>query len=96
MRKMRLEAAISTANAKPRIIYDAVGLAGERPFTLTFVRGSGRTITNAERERPVSDAVATERGALIGFERNDGRVSSGDDGSAGWVSMIVRVRMRPR
>lgn len=83
---------ITSDNANPRVVADTVDFVGAREFTMDYIPGSARIKTNALGEVPLSDAVISNTGALIGFNQLDGRVP-GCGNFSGWVTIRTKVHM---
>ena len=87
-------AGITADNANPREVWDTVDFTGARPFNLEYVPGSAQLWNNVFRGAQLSDSIVTSSGALVGFDKIDGRVP-GCERFAGFVTIKARVKMQP-
>jgi hypothetical protein len=85
-------AMIEASNGRPRVVSDTVTFVGQRYFTVEYVPGSAQIWTNAMYPGRLSDSVTTS-GALLGYDKLDGVVSSDPDRCSGWVTIKVKIYM---
>ena len=75
-KEIRLGAFISANNAKPKEVYDDVIFRSDKLFNIAYVAGSARFKNNVNPNPGfnISDDLVTNRGALIGYNKMDGRL----------------------
>jgi uncharacterized repeat protein (TIGR01451 family) len=76
--------------------WDEVNFTNSDNFTLSYVLGSGRYITNAKPNSTggfvIPDSLATTSGALLGYDKLDGKIP-GCNHYAGWLTFKVRAKV---
>jgi hypothetical protein len=83
---------LSADNATPKTVSDTVDFSGDEEFTLSYIPGSARIRTNALNDAQLSDSIVTPDGALLGYDKLDGKVP-GCAGFSGYVTIKVKVNM---
>lgn len=81
-------------NANPMAVADTFDMNGDRPFTLEYEKGSAQLWNNVFRGATLSDDIVTNNGALVGYDKIDGRVP-GCAQYSGYVTIKARVHMQP-
>lgn len=84
---------ITADNATPADVADTVDFAGPLPFTLEYMSGSAQLWNNVFQGAKLSDEIVGSNGALIGFDKIDGKVP-GCERFSGYVTVKVRVHMQ--
>lgn len=75
--EIKIQGQISANNATPKEIWDQVVFKSEsRKFNIAYVAGTARYYTNVNPSEgfKVSDSLITSSGALLGYDKLDGRV----------------------
>ena len=88
---LRVRATIHADNAVPADVEDTVDLVGGEPFRLEYIPGSARLYTDAGGPYRLSDSIAEETGALIGYGAMNGVFKAGFDRDA-----VVQLEVRAR
>lgn len=83
---------ISADNASPKVVGDTVELTGDLPFTLEYEKGTAQLWNNVFRGKALSDDITTSSGALIGYDKIDGKVP-GCEQYSGYITIKVKVHM---
>jgi len=73
--RWRISADLSADDSRPRVVRDTVDVAGERPLSLTYAKGSARLLTPSAPARPLDDEGLFDEGIPL----------SGEAGSVVWV-----------
>lgn len=84
---------IMADNATPFAVGDTVDFTGSEPFTLEYENGSAQLWNNIFRGAQLSDSVVSTDGALVGYDKIDGKVP-GCEKFSGFVTIKVRVHMQ--
>jgi len=87
----RINALISADNARPKTVWDEVYLTAKEDVKITYVRGSA-TLHNFGKAngKKLSDNVINAGGALLGYNKLDGKVPGCSEFS-GYVLLDVKV-----
>jgi hypothetical protein len=83
---------VTSDNANPRVVADTVDFVGDRQFTMDYEAGTAQIWNNVLRGTQLSDSIVTNSGALIGYDKIDGRIP-GCEQFSGFVTLKVRVHM---
>ncbi|MDO4781461.1 MAG: hypothetical protein Q4A34_03680 [Candidatus Saccharibacteria bacterium] len=72
----RIDGYVSADNAKPNQVYDHVHFSSDKDFTMTYVAGSARYYNNLNPKDgyQLPDAIVTQAGAQVGYEKMNGVV----------------------
>lgn len=72
----RIDGYVSANNANPNRVYDHVHFSSDKEFTMTYVAGSARYYNNLNPQNgyQLPDAIVTQAGAQVGYDKMDGVV----------------------
>lgn len=74
--QVQIDGFISADNATPGQVWDDVVLKSDKQFAANYVAGSARYYNNVNPSTgfPLSDNIASQTGALVGYNQMDGKV----------------------
>lgn len=101
-RQVHSNAFVDSDNAQPSTIWDGVTFYSDERFNLAYVAGSARLCNNhftckddgSTLGVPLSDDIMTKNGALIGYDKLDGKFRGNYRYSA-YVYILVRPQFAP-
>lgn len=73
---IKIDGFVSASNANPAKVWDDVVMRSDKKFNIAYVQGSSRYHNNVNPSEgfALSDSIATNAGALVGYDKMDGRV----------------------
>ena len=94
-KSITVDGLISSSNAKPNQVWDNATFTSDTNFNLTYVSGSALYENNsvgskAKGGAKLSDSIVTNTGALLGYDKLDGRIP-GCMQYAGYVTILVKA-----
>ncbi|RYF70297.1 MAG: DUF11 domain-containing protein [Cytophagaceae bacterium] len=91
--KVQIDGFVSADNATPQKIWDSVVMTSDKKFNVAYVNGSSQYFNNKfPGGQPLGDSVVTSAGALVGYEKLDGKVPGCFEYS-GIATFKVKVNM---
>ncbi|MGW4532524.1 hypothetical protein ACWEOI_16370 [Nocardia sp. NPDC004340] len=101
-RQISSNAFITSDNAQPGEIYDGVSFWSDEDFNLAYVAGSARMCNNfftcrddvSTKGVPLPDDILTSHGALLGYDKLDGKFRGNYKYSA-YIYLTVRPQFAP-
>lgn len=102
-RQVSSNAFITSNNSQPAEIWDGVSFWSDEDFNLAYVAGSARMCNNfftckkdgSTKGVPLPDDIMTSHGALLGYDKLDGKFRGNYQHSA-YVYITVRPQFAPR
>lgn len=93
-KKVQIDGFITADNAKPKQVWDQAIFTSDRNFNLAYVNGSTKLYNNAfgKAGTTLSDNIVTNQGALVGYDKLDGKVP-GCFQYSGYVSFKVKAQV---
>ena len=93
-KSIQIDGFVTADNANPNKIWDQAIFKSSQDFNLTYVPGSAVLYNNAfgQTGAKLSDNIVTSTGALVGFDKLDGKVP-GCFKYAGYVSFKVKAQV---
>lgn len=90
-KEVKVEGFISADNATPQQIWDQAIFKSDKDFNLTYQAGSTQMYNKVfPNGTPVNDSIVTSAGALVGYDKMDGKLP-GCFNYSGYVSFKVKV-----
>ena len=96
-KSVKVDGAISASNARPQMVYDDATFTSDKDFNIAYVPGSALFENNsvgANGGVKLPDSLLDQRGALIGYDKLDGRVP-GCFQYDGYVTVRVKPQFAP-
>ena len=93
-KKVQIDGFITANNATPDRIWDQAIFNSDRDFNLSYVNGSTKFYNNVfgQAGTTLSDSIVTNQGALVGYDKIDGKVP-GCFQFSGYVSFKVKAQV---
>jgi uncharacterized repeat protein (TIGR01451 family)/LPXTG-motif cell wall-anchored protein len=93
-KKVQIDGFITANNATPDRIWDQAIFNSDRDFNLSYVNGSTKFYNNVfgQAGTTLSDSIVTNQGALVGYDKIDGKVP-GCFQYSGYVSFKVKAQV---
>lgn len=92
-KQVQIDGFISADNATPGEVWDQAVFTGDTDFNLAYVAGSATMYNNVfTNGTPLSDNIVTDQGALVGYDKMDGKVP-GCFKYSGYVSFKVKAQV---
>lgn len=92
-KSVQIDGFITADNASPTRIWDQAVFTGDNNFNLTYVNGSTKMYNNVfgQTGTTLSDSIVTSQGALVGYDKLDGKIPGCFQYSA-YVSFKVKAQ----